>query len=269
MRQMASEGNPLASGSHPVVIDEPAAWAILDRYVQDCLKIDRESLLAVYATGSLGGGYYRPGQSDIDAALIVREGTEDIWGDLDTASERLQTLNGAYKERYRIPKDFGPFALQEQALYPPYSDRWDVLALEIARLKEQGVCVYGGYDLDAVPMPTAEDFRQDAQRFERWLRKEFFKSHPIETFSEAACVNTILMYLGRYLRIERGVLEFNKRLLIARYLENDPPFVDEETFGLVGVILSSYRLTEVEVDRLRDTTARLRAFMNAYLGIEA
>jgi hypothetical protein len=252
----------------PGIIDENTAWVILDRYVQDCLKIDRDSLLAVYATGSLGGGYYRPGQSDIDAALIVRDGSQDVWGNLDTASKPLETLNQAYKERYDIPKDFGPFALQEHELHPPYSTDSDVLALEIARLKVQGVCVYGSYNLDAVPIPTAEDFRQDARRFERWWQDEFDKSNPIETFSQAACVNSILMLLGHYLRIERGVIEFNKRLLIARYLENDPPFVDEEAFRLVEDSLASCALSEKELERLRQAVRSLRAQMNAYLRIE-
>lgn len=236
--------------------------------MQDCLKIDRDSLLAVYATGSLGGGYYRPGQSDIDAVLIVRDGSQDIWGDLDTASKPLEALNRAYKEQYQIPKDFGPFALQEHELYPPYSTESDVLALEIARLEVQGVCVYGEYDLEPVPMPTAEDFRQDAQRFERWWRDEFSKTTPIETFSGTACVNAILMLLGRYLRIERGVLEFDKRLVTSRYLENEPPFVDEKAFRLVADSLASRVLSEQEVKQLRETVKRLRTQMNAHLGIE-
>ena len=81
-------------------ISEPAAWEILARYVQDCLQIDRDSLRAVYATGSLGGGYYRPGQSDIDAVLIVANGSEEMWGNLEAGSERLSALNKAYLERY-------------------------------------------------------------------------------------------------------------------------------------------------------------------------
>ena len=47
------------------VIDEATAWVILHHYVEDCLKIDSSNLLAVFATGSLGGGYYRPGQETL------------------------------------------------------------------------------------------------------------------------------------------------------------------------------------------------------------
>jgi hypothetical protein len=250
-------------------IGESAAWEILALYVQDCLKIDRDSLRAVFATGSLGGGYYRAGQSDIDAVLIVENGSQEIWGDLDEGSERLAALNHAYKERYQIPKDFGPFALQVGQLYPPYDPCSDMLPLEIARLKVQGVCVYGEFDLEAVPMPGVEDFRRGAARFETWFRDEFAPSHPISGFSEAACINTILIHLGRFLRIERGVLEFDKRALIASYLENEPPFVDEAALDMVEVSLASRGLSEPELESLRRYVARLRMQMNGYLGIEA
>ena len=254
-------------------IAESTAWKILDRYVQDCLQINRDSLRAVYATGSLGGGYYRPGQSDIDAVLIVADGSQAIWGDLEASSERLSTLNQAYKARYQIPKDFGPFALQESALFPPYDPASDLIALEIARLKVQGVCVYDAFDgagtraVERAPMPGVEDFRRGARNFEAWLVAEFLQDHPISGFSEAACVNTILIHLGRCLRIARGVLEFDKRALIAAYLEHDPPFVDRAAFRLVEASLAGCRLSGPQVAQLRRCTAWLRQAMNGYLGI--
>jgi hypothetical protein len=248
-------------------IDERLAWQLLERYVQDCLALDRDSLRAVYATGSLGGGYYRPGQSDIDALLIVADGSQEIWGDLEQGSERLAALNRTYRERYRIPKDFGPFALQEHELYPPYDPASDLIADEIARLKDQGVCVYGVFPLDDVPMPTAEDFRRCARNFEAWLEAELLAGHPISGFSEAACVNTILIHLGRCLRIARGVLEFDKRALVAAYLAHDPPFVDEVALGLVEASLVGERLSEPQVADLRRSTAQLRTRMNRYLGL--
>ena len=248
-------------------ISESAAWEILERYVLDCLELDRESLIAVYATGSLGGGYYRPGQSDIDAVLIVADGSQAIWGDLEQGSERLAALNQAYQERYRIPKEMGAFALQESALYPPYDPTADVLPLEIARLKVQGVCIYGAYDLDAVPMPVGDDFRRGARVFEAWFEAEFLQEHPFAAFPEAACVNTILMHLGRCLRVERGVLEFDKRAVIAAYRQHDPPFVDEAAFRLVQASLAGETLSAPQVEALRRYAEQLRTQMNEYLGV--
>jgi hypothetical protein len=250
-----------------LVIEERAAWEILDHYAQDCLDIDRDSLRAVYATGSLGGGYYRPGQSDIDAVLIVADGSQDVWGSLEEFSERLDALNRAYQERYRIPKDFGPFALQESELYPPYDPASDLIADEITRLKVQGVCVYGTFDLDAVPLPSAEDFRRGARVFEAWFEAEFLPEHPLSGFSAAECVNTILIHLGRWLHIERGVLEYNKRALLPAYRQHDPPIVDETALRLVEASLAGERLSESQVAELRRATAAARTQMNKHLGV--
>jgi len=248
-------------------IEEHTAWEILYRYVGDCLSIDADSLVAIYATGSLPGGYYRPGQSDIDAALIVENGSEAIWGDLETGSEPLRKLNRRYLETYLIPKDFGPFPLQIGELSPPYDPRFNVLTMEIARLKVQGQCVYGSFNLGAVPMPTAEDFLKEVQRFEEWLRDEFFKATPLETISAMGCVNIILMHLSRFLRIKRGIVEFNKRKLVQRYLESEPPFVHDAAFRLVEAHLASQVLDRSEEESLRQYAGTLREQMNEHLGI--
>jgi hypothetical protein len=141
------------------------------------------------------------------------------------------------------------------------------LTLEIARLKLQGKCVYGSFDLESVPMPTPQDFLRDAQRFEEWWRDEFSKEHPLETMSPAACVNTILMHLGRFLRIKRDVIEFNKRRLIRKYLENNPPFVNDNMFRLVEDFLNFHSLSEAENEQLKQYTRWLRTQMNNHLGI--
>jgi predicted nucleotidyltransferase len=249
------------------MIDESTAWEILHRYVQDCLQIDSGTLLAVYAIGSLPAGYYRPGQSDIDAILIVENGSEHIWGNSEELSKPLEELNRKYLEMYKIPKDFGPFPLQERELFPPYNPERVLLTLEIARLKLQGKCIHGSFDLDVVPMPTAEDFLRDAQHFEEWWRDKFSKSTYFENMSPTACVNTILMHLSRFLQVKRGIIEFDKRKIVQVYLENDPPFVDGEVFRLVEAFLELCGLSEAESQRLRQYARTLRVKMNAYLGI--
>ena len=63
-------------------------------------------------------------------------------------------------------------------------------------------------------MQAYHDFRGGARAFEAWFDEVFLPENPFSEFSEAACVNTILIHLGRFLRIERGVLEFNKRAVV-------------------------------------------------------
>jgi len=248
-------------------ISEETAWCILEKYTNECLQIDSATLIALYATGSLPGGYYRPGQSDIDAVLIVKNGSEQIWGSSEEPGEPLEELNRCYLEKFSIPKDFSPFPLQERELLPPYDPKNDVLTEEIARLKLQGKPVYGLFDLDAVPMPTPNDFLVGAQRFEEWWRDEFSKSTPPEAMSPTACVNTVLMHLSRFLRIKRGIIELNKRKMVSEYLDNEPPFVNREALRLIGTFLKGQSHIEAEIELLRGFTSELRRQMNAYLGI--
>ncbi len=251
------------------IIDEAAAWDILHRYAKDCLEIDSSTLLALYAIGSLAGGYYRPGQSDIDAMLIIENGSEHIWGNSEEPSRTLLELNRSYLDRYKIPKDFCPFPLQERELFPPYNPIVDTLALEIARLKLQGKPVHGQIDLDRVPMPTAGDFLDGAQRFEEWWQDELSKAIPSEAMSHAACVNYILMHLIRFLLIKKGIIEFNKRQVVRTYLDNGPPFVNARAFRLVQAFLESQACSKDDARFLGSYVGELRTKMNAYLGIVA
>lgn len=249
------------------VIDERTAWKILNKYVRDCLEIDPNSLVAVYAIGSLPGGYYRPGQSDIDAVLIVANDSEYFWGDINTLSTPLDALNRKYLENYQIPKNFGPFPLRTGDLYPPYDQEADLLTLEIARLKVQSSCIFGQFDLESVPLPTADDFLRDEGRFEAWWRDEFSKEMPFEAMSTTACVNTVLIHLGRFLRIRKGILEFNKYKLIPCYLDNDTPFVNQDVYQLISAYLEGTLPTTSEGRQLQKYTSQLRTRMNEHLGI--
>ena len=248
------------------VISEKRASDILDLYVQDLLSIGSDSLLAVYAIGSLGGGYYRPGQSDIDAVLLFEDGSEHCWGTGNEPCEALKQLNKTYLETYEIPKDFGPISVQEGQLLPPY-DPEDELVPEIARLKLQGKCVYGGFDLDAVPMPSASDYLRHVQHFEEWFRDRFLRSASFDTLSARGCVNTLLMHLHRFLWIKRGVVEFDKRKLATLYLAQDPPLIDRRLLDLGERSLSGETLAEEIVPELRQRTERLRIRVNHCLGI--
>jgi hypothetical protein len=248
------------------LIDADTAWEILFRYVEDCLEVDSPSLLAVFAIGSLPAGYYRPGQSDIDAVLLVQDGAEKLWGCCSEPSSELKILNQTYRERYRIPKDFGPFPISASELFPPY-DPHKELVCEIARLKIQGRRVYGCFDLDVIPMPTGSDALADAQHFEEWWRDEFSPSATIEDLSAAASTNIVLLHLARFLWIKRDVIEFDKHKILSRYLGSEPPFIHPEAFSFVARSLAGMVLSQRDEDRLRASALRLRSEMNGLLGI--
>ena len=247
------------------VIDEKTAWRILDEYVKECLQIDNESLLAVFAIGSLPSGYYRPGQSDLDAALIVKDGTEDIWGTCEEYSPRFEALNQKYFTTYKVPKGFGAFPLQQGRLYPPYPPELTHLPQEIARLKIQGKCIYGQYDLTPVPMPTPDDYLRSVQRFAEWWRDN---GTPTEELEPSILPDFIRAQVSSFLQIKRGIIEFDKSKQIDRYLASNPPCVDVDALDLVQAsVKSGYDFTEGETEKLRSFAIRLQREVYAHLGI--
>lgn len=81
--------------------------------VRDLLK---DKLLAVFAIGSLGSDYYRPGQSDIDTIIITSLKREE----LKIYRKDIRKIADNYQEKYNVPKGFGAILLAEEQLYPPY-----------------------------------------------------------------------------------------------------------------------------------------------------
>lgn len=83
------------------IISENRAWVIISEFVNDLTDLDQNSILAVYAIGSLGGGYYRPGKSDIDTIIVVKN-------DAVVTQEKL----------IELPQDIGKITISRKALAP-------------------------------------------------------------------------------------------------------------------------------------------------------
>ena len=166
--------------------------------------------MAVYIIGSLGGGYYRPGQSDIDTAVIIRD-------EAKISQEQIEEIANNYYKKYDIPKGFGAEVIRISELSPPYTNRKgeDFFTMAVARLKTQSKAVFGMIDIDNIKMPTIEEFKTDELKGEKWLNDEF--GYPVfDKLQITGCVNCILGCLRGYLIIEKNIFEFNKFLTIAR-----------------------------------------------------
>lgn len=208
-------------------ISEEKAIEIVHKFLDEIRQED-SGVIALYLIGSLGGGYYRPGQSDIDTIIIVCD-------DAAITQKRMDEIAKKYWQSYKIPKGFGSIMIYLSELSPPYikseADDFE-FTVEIARLKSQGKAVFGEINLDDIQMPSRDDFCKDALKMEKWFAKEF--GYPMfEKLQIVGCVNTILGLLRRYLMIEKGVFEFNKFLTIESYMRNDPPLVDESIFNFI------------------------------------
>jgi len=246
-------------------ISEARALDIVREFLLELLSVSND-ILSLYVIGSLGGGYYRQGQSDIDTVIIVRDNAAITQDDVDR-------IAGKYQKKYHVPKGFGAILIREAELLPPYTksetDEFE-FTVEIARLKVQGKPVYGSIKSEDIPMPSKADFIKDALIMEKWFDKEF--GYPMfDKLETVGCVNSILGILRRYLIIEKNIFEFNKFKTIDTYLQNSPPLVNQQAFELIRKSLNGEAAANEEnLQTLRECGIEFRDYFNRMLlGIDS
>ena len=210
------------------MISYEKAIDITNQFANNVKDLLKDKLLAVFAIGSLGSDYYRPGQSDIDTIIITRLKREE----LKIYRKDIRKLADAYQEKYNVPKGFGAILLAEEQLYPPYISE-EELILEIYRIKLQSKLIYGNYDITKIPNPTKKDIIEDAKAFEKWRLEEHKNNPDFRINNNIMLVNSTLMMLKRYLMIKCDIIEFNKFKVVDLYMKNNPPYVDEELFEFI------------------------------------
>lgn len=80
------------------------AMGIVQEFVQQIREAYPEKILAVYTVGSLAGGYYRPGQSNIDTTVLADATLEE----LEELRERSTPLPPATARNTRSPWALSP-----------------------------------------------------------------------------------------------------------------------------------------------------------------
>ena len=223
------------------MISYKQAIDIAKQFANDVKILLKDKLLAVFAIGSLGSDYYRPGQSDIDTIIITSLKREE----LKIYRKDIRKITDSYQEKYNVPKGFGAILLTEEQLYPPYISE-EELILEIYRLKLQSKLIYGEYDIHKIPNPSKKDIIEDAKAFERWRQAEHQNNPDFKINNNVILVNSTLMMLKRYLMIKCDIIEFNKFKVIDLYMKNNPPYVDEELFEFIENNLNN---EEIEIDK--------------------
>lgn len=182
-----------------------------------------ERIKAVYAIGSLGSDYYRPGQSDIDTAII----TDFSRNEVGSISNRINEIADTFQKKYNIPKGFGAIVFSVEQLFPPYIKEEELIQ-EILRLKTQSRLIYGDYDVNTIPMPNWKAIKDDILNFQEWSDSQPPFEHSATTF-----VNSTLIVLKRYLLLKHHIIEFNKFKVVDLYLRNEPLLVNEEIFSFI------------------------------------
>jgi hypothetical protein len=206
------------------------AMGIVQEFVQQIREAYPEKILAVYTVGSLAGGYYRPGQSNIDTTVLADATLEE----LEELREEIDAIASGYCEEYQIPMGFIATVLSKEELYPPY-DPQEELPWAILRLKCQSQPVWGSYALDGIPMPDTQAIIAGENAHEDRRAMELPAS--FQDMSCAVTVNGIFRMLKRYLIIACGKVELDKRRVVREIWERSPAFLDKEALTLVEKVL--------------------------------
>lgn len=200
------------------------AILIAKQFADEIAEIFPGKIVAVFAIGSLGSNYYRPGQSDIDTAVI----TDFSRAEIDAVTEQIEAIADRYWKTYQVPKGFGAIVFAMEQLFPPYI-KSEELIQEILRLKCQSKLIHGAFDTESIPTPDYPAIRNDILNFQEWS-----DSQPPMVHTAASFVNSTLMALKRYLLLKCNIVEFNKFKVIGLYLQNEPPLVNDEIFGFIA-----------------------------------
>lgn len=206
-----------------MVISYEEALKIASKFAKEVEERFPGKIEAVLAIGSLGSDYYRPGQSDIDTAVITRYTRSEI----EEVTNIIEKIADRYWKEYEVPKEFGACVFAKEQLYPPYVKN-EKLIQKILRLKYQSKLIYGSFAVEDIPMPDKKAIKDDILNFQEWS-----DSQPPMVHTKKTMVNSTLMGLKRYLLLAHDIIEFNKLKVIDLYLRNDPPMVNEEVFDFI------------------------------------
>ncbi len=199
-----------------------AAWKELETFSSSADGLRLSEVRAIFAIGSLPGGYFRPGQSDLDVLVLFQgaPGTEADFNKFQLAEkERLEAL-AAQAGPYEIELLF----LHETRLQrDPLTGRFPYADF-VQRLLSQSKLLWGAFETGSLEAPGKEDFACAFRRYLEYLRKKhvgefqvFWSQGKLEEL-----LNHTLALMRAYLQVQRGVSEYDKTRLAQRYRESQP-----------------------------------------------
>lgn len=198
----------------PEPLSEAAVWTLLEGISERIRKADLPGFRAFFVIGSLGGGYYKPGQSDVDLLVLFAGSRLDE----DMVQKQLKVLESLLGEIPQglevdiLPRYESDLAMSPQTGLYLHPDL-------VARLRIQGRLLAGSYDLSRLKMPGARDFQADFPAQQLWWQA----NHGVlENCPPPLQAKYLLLILRNWLAVLRGQIIYNKAELIAAYTKASP-----------------------------------------------
>ena len=244
-------------------MNEEQAWTLLHEFAREASSIDPSRIKAIIAIGSLPGGYYRQGQSDLDVVIIMADADQASGLAKTNFLTAIRETTSKFQSCCDEETKLEAILVRESELSATNAEGFLTNPQLNARLKVQGHILFGGYDLGLVPMPSPRDllneFRQNETR----------DISDGETQDEQPDPSGLIKYtfhlIRSYLSIVHGVFDFNKLTLLDTYKKHTPPYEDETFFELISKSLTGEQLNPQEIAELNMHVNNLRLKITSQL----
>ena len=241
-------------------LSEEQAWQVVSVCTTEIASLKLEGLTAIAVIGSLPGGYYRPGQSDLDLVLLF----SSFPNLTDLEAMLANAISAGLKKNVPDPSlvDLEAYPRLEAEILPnPETGRIPRPDLA-ARLQTQGKVLWGNLPMASLRMPTALEWTAEMDQFiDYWEMKNPQGSE----VPPRAAVGFVLSLMRLFLATT-GLVEYDKRRLLGVFSANAeevqlPPIIPEVlNLSLAGQPLSQGQYATF-LGSLPDFQAKIRALL--------
>jgi len=189
------------------------AWQTLEELSRRLSTALSKPLRSVFVIGSLPGGYFRPGQSDLDLVAL--------FNDPPNRGNAFEELRVELEELARPEKLISPFDVECLPRFISDLGRNPQTGMLqnpdlVTRMKVQSRQLYGNYPVQSLPMPSSEEWTWETKNFLNWW-EEKSQINPSRFLLPAKQIEKTLALVRLYLAVRRDLVEYNKFKLLETY----------------------------------------------------
>ena len=191
--------------------EHSAAWQELQAFARALQALNAPQIRAAFVIGSFPGGYFRPGQSDLDVVVILSGSPPQD----EPTCQQHQALSQAIREiaGSASPYEIEPMFIYESELKRDPHSGFLPRADFASRLLRQSQLLLGEFDLQQVDQPLPKDFIPVLQRYLAYFQQKFSP----DALSQAPLAELVkhALTLMRYaLMICRQHMQYNKIVVL-------------------------------------------------------
>jgi len=196
-----------------------AAWQELQDFARALQELHAPQIRAAFVIGSFPGGYFRPGQSDLDVVIILAGSPPTD----EHTCQQHQALRQAIKE---LASKGSPYEIEPMFVYEAELKRDPRSSLlpraDFAlRLLLQSQLLIGEFELRQVDQPLPQDFKIVLQRYLEYFQHRIIPDG-IDQAPLPALVKHVLTLMRYALIICRQHVQYNKLAVLQDYLRLIP-----------------------------------------------